>query len=61
MNAWADVNKAMFQGKSLAEKGRKSTIQFEIYALDVMIRLLKNLENVMIWLLKNLENVVLPL
>ena len=51
----------MFSRKSLAENGRKSTIQFEIYALDVMIRLLKNLENVMIWLLRNLENVVLPL
>ena len=36
-------------------------IQFEIYALDMMIRLLKNLENVILKLLKNLENVVLPL
>ena len=61
MNAWADVNKAMFSGENLSEKGRKSTIQFEIYALDVMIWLLKNLENVMIWLLRNLENVVLSL
>ena len=51
----------MFSGENLSEKGRKSTIQFEIYALDVMIRLLKNLENVMIWLLRNLENVVLSL
>ena len=48
MNAWADVNKAMFSGENLSEKGRKSTIQFVIYALDVMIRLLKNLENVIL-------------